>query len=361
MDDKPRMTPTRRVGTLILVTALVSAAIGGAAGFFVRSPAQVAADAAPPAHSELTVAVEEGTITDPLLLSGVVALGSVTDLTPNGGGVVTGLPVALGAQFTAGTVIAEVNDRPVIYLQGSIPLLRDLRPGDKGEDVRRLQEGLRPWLSGEPDGTWGTATTRALQALYKAAGYVAPVDSAALQAELVFGAAATATVLSVASPLGGAVESPLIRATTSDPTVTAEVADATSQLVHIGDRVSVTGSAIGGAQAGTITAVGGLVTGDDGVSRATVTVQPDVALPAAAIDRKVEITVLTGADAEVGLIVPLSAIRSNATGGTYVLHVRGENPHRVMVTVEETGGGQARVTASDGDLAVGDLVVLGVQ
>lgn len=355
------MTPTRRVGVLLLATALVSAAIGGAAGFFVRSPAQVAADAAPPSPSELTVAVEEGTIADPILLPGVVALGSVTELTPAGAGVVTELPVAIGAQFSAGTVIAEVNDRPVIYLQGAIPLLRDLRPGDKGQDVRRLQEALRPWLKGEPDGTWGAGTTNALRALYKAVGYEVPAESAALQSELVFGPVATATALSIKSPLGGGVESPLIRATTSDPTVTAEVTDAMSQLLAVGDRVSVTGSAIGGAQEGTITAVGGLVSGEDGISRATVVIQPDAALSAGAIDGKVEITVQASAEAETGLLVPLSAVRSNATGGTYVLVRDGDDTHRVTVTVDDTGGGQARVTASEGDLDVGDLVVVGVK
>ncbi len=326
-----------------------------------KSPAQVAADAAPPSTSELTVQIEEGSISDPLLIPGVVALGNTADLTPAGSGVVTGLPVAVGTQFNAGTVIAEVNDRPVIYLQGEIPLLRDLRPGDKGEDVRRLQEALQPWLSGKPDGKWGAGTTRALQALYKATGYAAPAESAALQSELVFGAAGTATVLSVKSPLGGAVESPLIRATTSNPTVAAEVTDATAQALQSGQRVSVTGSAIGGSQEGTIVAVGGLQTGDDGISRATVVVQPDTALPPAAIDGKVEITVLTGAETEVGLIVPLSAIRSNTTGGTYVLLKEGKNTHRVSVTVDDTGSGQARVTAPDGELTAGDLVVLGAQ
>lgn len=355
------MTPTRRVGALILATALASAAIGGAAGFFVRSPAQVAADAAPPAPSELTMAVKEGTISDPLLLPGVVALGNVTDLTPTGGGVVTDLPIPVGTPFTAGAVIAEVNDRPVIYLQGAVPLLRDLRPGDEGEDVRRLQEALRPWLNGEPDGTWGTGVTNAVRALYKAAGYDAPVGDAALRSELVFGAAASATVLSIKTSLGGAVESPLIRATTSDPTVTAEVTDAISQLLHVGDRVSVAGSVIGGPQEGTITAVGGLATGEDGVSRATVIVQPVTALPARAIDGKVEITVLTGAEAEAGLVVPLAAIRSDATGGTYVLLKEGTDAHRVAITVDQTGSGQARVTSDHGDLAVGDLVVLGVR
>jgi multidrug efflux pump subunit AcrA (membrane-fusion protein) len=177
----------------------------------------------------------------------------------------------------------------------------------------------------------------------------------------VFGAAAEATVLSLKVPLGRAVESPLIRATTSAPTVTAEVTDATSQLLEVGQRVSVTGSAIGGAQNGTIDAIGGLVAEEDGVSRATVVIRPDTALPAAAVEGKVEITVLDGDDLESGLIVPLAAIRSNATGETYVTVVQGDVTSRVTVTVDETGGGEARVTAAEGALAAGDLVTLGVR
>jgi hypothetical protein len=50
---------------LVVATSLVAAAIGVAAGWFVRSPAQVAADVAPPAKSTLTAEVVEGPIDDP--------------------------------------------------------------------------------------------------------------------------------------------------------------------------------------------------------------------------------------------------------------------------------------------------------
>lgn len=356
-----RPAPTRRVVMIVVATAVVSAAIGGVAGTFVRSPAQIAADAAPPPISELTAPVEEGSIADPLLLQGAVTLGSITDLTPMHAGVITALPLDVGKPFKAGVVLVEVNDRPVIYLQGAVPLLRDLRPGDVGEDVRRLQEALRPWLAGEPDGVWGTDTTSAVRALYAATGYTAPEGFTALQSELVFGPTASATVLSISSALGAVVEAPLIRASTSAPTVVAEVTDTTSQSLRIGQRVTVTGSSIGGAQEGAITSIGGLTVGEDGVSRAAVVIAPDVVLAPAAVGGKVEIAVVVDDEPSTGLLVPLSAVRSNASTGTFVTVKRDDQTRRIAVTVNETGGGQARITPVGGDLAVGEQVVVGVK
>ena len=356
------LTATGRVVLIVLTTAVISAVIAFAAGFFVRSPAQVAADTAPPPRSLLTTPVIEGTLEDPLLLPGVVALGNVIEVTPVGSsGVMTGSPLAVGQLFSAGSVLAEVNDRPVIYLQGAIPLLRDLQPGDRGEDVARLQESLAPWGAPEPDGVWGAGTTSALRALYRAAGYAPPEGNVARGAELVFAAAPGGTVLSVKSALGATVSSPLIRATTSAPTVTASVADATSQLLRVGQRVMIAGASIGGTAEGTITAVGGLVTGEDGISRATVTVQPDAELPPGSIDGRVELSVTLEDNPASGLLVPLAAIHSDASGGNYLVVERNESTKHVEVIVHDTGAGQAIVQAPDRDLAADDLVVVGVE
>lgn len=355
-------TATRRVTVIVLITAIISAVIAFAAGFFVRSPAQVAADTAPPPPTRLTAPVEEGTLEDPLLLPGTVALGNVLELTPSGSsGIVTGSPLAVGQQFSAGSVIIEVNDRPVIYLQGAIPLLRDLQPGDRGEDVARLQEALAPWGASEPDGVWGAGTTNALRALYSAVGYAPPEQNVARGTELVFGAAAGGTILSVKSGPGVAVASPLIRATTSAPIVAASVTDAMSQLLGVGQRVMITGASIGGTGEGTITAVGGLGTGEDGINHAKVTVQPDADLPPGAIDGRVELSVTLEDNPASGLLVPIAAIRSDASGGNYLVVEREESTNHVEVIVQDTGAGQAIVQAPDGDLTVNDVVVVGVK
>lgn len=355
-----KMKATGRVVRIVLVTAIISALIGLTAGIFVRSPAQLAADAAPPEKTPLTTAVTEGELEQPLILPGVVTLGDVVELTPSNTGIVTGLPLSVGQQFSAGSVLVEVNDRPVIFLQGEIPLLRDLGPGDRGEDVTRLQRALAPWATGTPDGIWGAGTTEALKALYRSAGYATPGGNAALRSELVFGPAAEGTILSVKSALGTSVEAPLIRATTSPPTVTSNVPDATSQLLAIDQRVRISGTSIGGEKEGSITQIGGLTTGEDGVSRATVVITPDEALRAGSVEGKVEIAVSVQEDSSSGLLVPLSAIHSDAHGGNYVVVLVDGAENHVEVVVEQTGAGQALVSPSNEDLVAGDLVIVGV-
>lgn len=354
---------TTRVVVLLVVTSVASAAIGLAAGWFVRSPAQVAADAAPPPRTTLTTEVTEGPIDDPLLIPGTVALGDVSEFSPapptDVAAVVTRLPIVVGQTVDAGAVLIEVSDRPVIYLTGNIPLLRDLRMGDRGEDVARLQEALAAWNAPYPDGVFGPGTARALRALYEAAGYDPPLESAALRSELVFGPSGTALVVAIGSRVGAPVVSPLVRLTTSAPVVSAEVAEPLAQQLSIGQEVTVTGTGIGGSLTGKISSISGLVKSEDGAYRVPIHIAVDSGLLPEAVESTVEISVASDPDTSIGLLVPLSAIYSDARDGTFVRVESGDDTRRVPVTVVDTGGGQAQITAPDSSLTVGDSVVVG--
>lgn len=358
-----KVSATTRVVILLVVTSLVSAAIGLAAGLFVRSPAQVAADAAPPAKSVLTAEVTEGPIDDPVLIQGTVSLGDVVEFSPASpaevAAVVTGLPASVGDTVNAGSVLIEVSDRPLIYLTGQIPMLRDLRLGDRGPDVRRLQESLSAWGAPSADGVFGAGTARALRALYEAAGYTAPTDSVALRSELVFGPSETALMVGIGSRLGAPVASPLIRVTTSAPVVSAEIAEPIAQRLTVGQPVTVTGTGIGGAVEGTVSSIDGLVKSEDGAYRVPIEVAVEGGLLSEAVDSSVEISVASDEEAAIGLLVPLSAVYSDAQDGTFVRVVGADETERVAVTVVATGGGQAQVRTSDGTLGVGDVVVVG--
>lgn len=90
--------------------------------------------------------------------------------------VVTGLPVPLGSDVTAGGVAVEINGRPVFALPGEIPVYRDMRPGDVGPDVAAVQESLRSlgYLVADTERaaeTFGYSTQRAIRSLYENAGY----------------------------------------------------------------------------------------------------------------------------------------------------------------------------------------------
>ncbi len=93
--------------------------------------------------------------------------------------VVTAVRVPNGRDIRPGEAVVEVSGRPVIALPGPFPLYRDLRPGDKGVDVRALQEGLRDAGYGVgADGTFGPRTERAVRALYRHVGYPVATETA---------------------------------------------------------------------------------------------------------------------------------------------------------------------------------------
>jgi peptidoglycan hydrolase-like protein with peptidoglycan-binding domain len=198
--------------------------------------------------------------------------------------VVTKLPTSVGQTVNTGSVLVEVSDRPVIYLTGQIPLLRDLRLGDRGSDVRRLQESLSAWGAPPADGEFGAGTARALRALYEAAGYAARTDLVALRSEFVFGPSDSALVIGVGSRLGAPVASPLIRVTTSAPVVSAEVAEPVAQQLALGQPVAVTGTDIGGAFEGKVSNINGLVKSEDGAYRIPIEVAVEGSLLPEAVD-----------------------------------------------------------------------------
>ncbi|MFJ5777715.1 peptidoglycan-binding protein [Streptomyces sp. NPDC093094] len=168
------------------VAALATGAVvlAGAAlwtSTLVKSPAQAAADAGPPAPDVLTAPVERRVLADTVVTRGVVAASQTVDLAPvataadgSAAPVVTKVMVRSGQTFKAGRVLAEVSGRPVFALPGTLPVYRDLKPGTHGDDVRQLQKALGSLGHGtgsDPAGTYGAGTKQAVTDLYAAIGY----------------------------------------------------------------------------------------------------------------------------------------------------------------------------------------------
>ncbi|TQF04051.1 peptidoglycan-binding protein [Kitasatospora acidiphila] len=172
--------------------ALISA--GGLVGStFVQSPAQAAADTRAPKASLITAPVVSQVLTSTVVLRGSFADGktvaasptSVASTADNPGGstaMVTQLFVKTGDQVNAGSPLVEYSGRPVFALPGSIPMYRDLTPGESGHDVQQLQTALaKLGHSSSPDqpGLFGSGTKHAVSELYKTMGYPVPVTGAA--------------------------------------------------------------------------------------------------------------------------------------------------------------------------------------
>lgn len=176
---KRRLRPRRRDLAIGVLACLLFGAGALTAAAFIRSPAQQAADAAPPASGPVTAAVEHRVLRSTLTSRGTVGpeqtihIGGITGR-DGAKPVITRLPVNAGDPVTAGGVVAEISGRPVMVLAGAVPAYRDLAPGAQGADVLQLQQALRTVghpVGKDPAGSYGPGTKAAVAALYTAAGY----------------------------------------------------------------------------------------------------------------------------------------------------------------------------------------------
>ncbi len=175
----------RTVLGVVTVVAILSALLGWAAGQRISSPAQIAAETAPPEASLITVPVESIQLSVDVISRGTLEFSDTESLevqptTIDGTTIITRTVVEVGDELNEGDVMIEVAGRPVFVLEGELPEYRDLLPESDGPDVLQLEEalsrlGLDP---GEIDGKYTTGTERALEALYLRAGYTANLPDA---------------------------------------------------------------------------------------------------------------------------------------------------------------------------------------
>jgi peptidoglycan hydrolase-like protein with peptidoglycan-binding domain len=262
-------------------------------------------------------------------------------------------------------------------------MLRDLRLGDVGADVTRLQEGLRSagYDAGESDGVFGSGTLAALRDLYDAVGYPVPTRAAPQQgdqparahprseyaaaSELVFVPALPATLLGYPAGVGDAVRGSVAKLGVGGVVVRVNVPTAWRARLRpaagppAGVRIQV---GRGRSYAGVVEQVGDprLVEGKGEL--VPLTIRPRGTGPGrVAAGGPVRVT-LTDRAAPRGLLVPLAALYTAADDGTFVRVVRAGAPVRVPVRIETTGDGTAVVAPRDpGALARGDEVVVGVD
>ncbi len=162
---------------VVAAVAVGSAGVGWVAGQRIKSPAEVAAEAEPPPASLVTVPVEEVALTSNVVIRGQIGFSESYQVQASAGAdgvaIVTGLPVAEGDDLTEGQVIAEIAGRPMIALQGQLPVFRSLTPGLEGPDVQQLEEALirLGYDPGVVDQVYSTETEAAVAALYRDVGY----------------------------------------------------------------------------------------------------------------------------------------------------------------------------------------------
>ena len=172
---------TRTIWTMAII-AVVSLGAGLGLSRLITSPADAAANAAPPEAGQITVPVERRLLANDVVLRGDAIYEDPVNVTLEtgdlgGAAIVTGQVPEVGATLDAGTVMLEVTGRPVILLAGELPVYRTLRVGVSGPDVLQLKAALGALGigAGDPESDdYDAATAAAVVELYNRVGYAPP-------------------------------------------------------------------------------------------------------------------------------------------------------------------------------------------
>jgi len=174
----------------VLALALLGAT--GTAWYFAaqaRTPAQRAEETQEPDDSIITVRVDQDQLVDTLDFDAILdRTGDFSVPAPAAPeGVATALaskiPLEVGDEVRAGTLLLEVSGRPMIALEGDVPAYRDLEEGDTGPDVEQLQLALQQIYGTPKTGTFDSRTASDLEKLYDSVGYEPATNEEAVETE----------------------------------------------------------------------------------------------------------------------------------------------------------------------------------
>jgi multidrug efflux pump subunit AcrA (membrane-fusion protein) len=341
--------------------ALAGAVAMIAVAVVAMSSARQAAPAAPPPPA-ITAKVAKGPLSGMVSLDGTLTYRARPDGSPysvinQAGGTYTKLPDA-GDGLDCGDVLYRVDEQPVLLLCGAVPAYRDLHKGDEGKDVRQLNRNLHV-----PDGddfTW--RTKEALEELQHdnsvdATGAL-DIDDAVFLPQPVRIAKLTGVLGGLARPGAQVAQA------TSDTLDVQVDLDASQQgEVKPGDRAQITlpgNTSVNGRvdRLGRVARAPAGQSADAGDATIPAYIGLDKPAKARGLDRAPVQVDITTKGVESALSVPVTALVGKAGGGFAVEVVR-DGGRRELVAVKlglfDATDGRVQV---DGDLAVGDRVVV---
>jgi len=171
-----------RGATGITVLAGVAlAAAGVTAGLVLAQPAALPPSASAETSGAPTMVPTEQSVSDIRSVQLTVDVEAKKQIITPVGGLVTASRCTPGSPFESGTSTMAVSGAPLINFATAVPLWRDLRAGDTGDDVRAVQAELS--RLGHPVATKGPLTARSVAAyngrLKEAGG--TPADPAVIE------------------------------------------------------------------------------------------------------------------------------------------------------------------------------------
>jgi peptidoglycan hydrolase-like protein with peptidoglycan-binding domain len=176
----------RQVVVVALLVMIGLAVVGWLAAQQIKSPAQIAAEAAAPSPSAITVPVQRRRLSTKVIVRGTVRFGGRSNVElgtsqiKQGSDIVT-TPARRRARLDPGEVAMAVDARPVFVMPGLVAMHRDLKRGSTGPDVMQLELFLASvgFPPGTVDGRFDAGTQGAVAAFYASRGYEAfgPTDA----------------------------------------------------------------------------------------------------------------------------------------------------------------------------------------
>lgn len=376
-------------GLAIGVTAM--SVVGVATALFIESPHDVAARSAAPPPTDITAVARWQVLRHTITAQGILRSArrvTVTGMAPYATVTITRMPVKAGDRVRVGHVLAEIDARPVMLLQGRLPAYRDLHEGDHGPDVAQLQRALENlgYADFDPAGFFSQSTGLALLLLYRNLGYEAPLyhprahqvragiaarkappgqpelPSAYLpRSEVVFIPGESALVTAVHARVGDLVRgSTVLTLATGKPYVSAELSQHQAAGMRRGMPATIV-TATSRKLAGTVTRISPVpVAAGTAASGYRVLVRSRRLLPLHMIGADVRLMVLVPVTSGPVLIVPAAAILTGRQHVTEVIKIAAGRRSRVAVVTGPSADGLVAVQAlRHGALEPGARVLIG--
>lgn len=312
------MRRRRRVRWLVAgVSVLAVLGTGTAVAVTRLGSRPVAAAEAPEAPN--TTAVKKMDLAEKATVTGELGYGTEQTMSGRRPGTITALS-AQGTVLDRGSVIYEVDAKPVVLFLGSVPLYRAVATGmTNGPDVRVVEENLRDLGYrgfGTPDEKFTAATETAIKKWQKALG----VDqTGVIELGDVVVTPTPVRVSTVSTSLGADAAGAVLKYTDTTRWVTAELSDDQKDLVAVGMKVALT---IGDKSVpGTVTSVVAAASADpndptaDQSQKYDATVSIDDMAAIGAVDSGSVDVVVTSGEHKGVLAVPVGALVALAEGG----------------------------------------------
>jgi hypothetical protein len=350
------------VAGVVVVVVAAALVVAGVAGVF-NTSGSLGAGAAGSGYHTSTAVVARRSLSSQTQVSATLGHAGSYSVAGKGGGTLTWLP-ATGRVIREGQVLFGVDNAvPVFLLYGTVPAWRDLAVGLAGGDVAQLNRDLvalgyasrgELLAAGLGMGYFSAGTAAALEGLQAHLGL--PVTGSLPLGQAVFLPSAL-RVSAVNGSLGSAAGGTVLTGTSTTPVVTINLDAAQQGEVKAGDKVTIT-LPDGSTTPGVVSSVGKVAKGSG--SSATITVLVALTNPKAArgLDQAPVTVAITTASVTNVLVVPVTALLSQPSGG-YAVEVTGPGGHHLVAVTPglfDDAAGLVQVTGSG--LAAGQHVVV---